>query len=65
MDIAKTIRRQLNSDIQRIINELSNTIAELKKDNSLAFDPVILRLEQVIRIWKSEEEQFECVKADT
>jgi hypothetical protein len=65
MDITKTIKQQLNSDIQRIISELSNTIAELKKDNRLAFDPVILKLENVVRVWKSEAEQFECIIADS
>jgi hypothetical protein len=59
MDITKGIKQQLNSDIQRIISELSKTIVELKKDNHLAFDPVILKLEYLIRIWKSEEEQLE------
>ena len=65
MDTKKSIKKQLNSDVQRIISELSNTIAELRKDNPLVFDSVILKLEQVIRMWKSEEEQFECVRADT
>lgn len=65
MDIRKSIKKQLNSDIQRIISELSRTIAELKKDNPIVFDPVISKLEQVIRIWKSEEEAFECLRADS
>jgi hypothetical protein len=60
MDITKTIKRQLDSDIQRIISELSETIAELKKHNHLGFDPVISKLESVIRIWKAEKEQVEC-----
>ena len=53
MDITKTIKEQLNSDIERIISELSKIIAELKNDNPLAFDPVIDRLERVIHNWSS------------
>ena len=64
MDITKALKQQVNSDIRRIITELSNTIAELKKDNHLAFDPVISKLEDVIRMWQSEEERCGRVIAD-
>jgi hypothetical protein len=47
------MNHQIISDIKRIIEELSKTITELKKENSFAFDPVIVRLERVIHYWRA------------
>ncbi|MCI0416676.1 hypothetical protein L0222_28235 [bacterium] len=46
------MRRQIDSDIKRIIDELSKTITELKREDNFAYDPVIARLERVIHYWR-------------
>ena len=50
------VKLQTDSQIKRIIEELSKIIEELKKENNFRFDPAIMKLERVLRFWKSDQE---------
>ena len=48
--------KHTSSHIKRIVEELSKTIVELKKEENFEFDPVISKLERVLHLWKSDQE---------
>ncbi len=50
------MKLQSDSHIKRIVEELAKTIEELKKEDSFRFDPAIMKLERVLRFWKSDQE---------